>query len=131
MVNKVILVGNLGQDPEIRYTQNGTAVANFSMATTFKYKDNEETEWHKVVVWGRLAEICGEYLQKGSKVYVEGRIKTRKWEDRDGNERKTQEIVANEVKFLSPSGSGKGYQSDEEQYGDGYEPPPPDDDVPF
>lgn len=136
MVNKVILIGNLGADPEVRYSQNGTAVANFRVATTETWKKEGEkeelTEWHRVVTFGRLAEICGEYLSKGSKVYIEGRIQTRKWEDRDGNPRYTTEIVAREMKMLSPRGAGDEGQS---AYGD-EEPPLPDvpkmeDDVPF
>ncbi|WP_025323431.1 single-stranded DNA-binding protein [Deferrisoma camini] len=103
-VNKVILIGNLGRDPEIRYTQSGSAVANFSLATTERRKQGEEwvdhTEWHNIVVFGRRAELCGEYLQKGSQVYVEGRIQTRKWEDREGNTRYTTEIVGLDVQFL-------------------------------
>ena len=136
MVNKVILIGNLGADPEVRYAQNGTAVANFRIATTETWKKEggkeEQTEWHRIVTFGRLAEICGEYLSKGSKVYIEGRIQTRKWEDRDGNPRYTTEIVAREMKMLSPRGAG-----DEGQGGNRAEEPPlPDvppmeDDVPF
>src|SRR5210317_1652265 len=137
MVNKVILIGNLGADPEVRYAQNGTAVANFRIATTETWKKEgekeEQTEWHRVVTFGRLAEICGEYLSKGSKVYIEGRIQTRKWEDRDGNPRYTTEIVAREMKMLSPRGTG------DQGQGGGYqeeEPPLPEpssmgDDVPF
>ena len=115
-VNKAILLGNLGKDPEVRYTQSGSAVANFSLATTRAYKQGEEwkeeTEWHNIVVFGRTAERCSEYLQKGSQVYLEGRIQTRKWEDRDGNTRYTTEIVASDVQFLSRSkgqGEGGGY----------------------
>jgi single-strand DNA-binding protein len=137
MVNKVILIGNLGADPEIRYTQSGAAVANLRLATTENWKNKEGereelTEWHRVVSFGRLAEICGEYLNKGSKIYIEGRIQTRKWEDRDGNPRYTTEIVAREMKMLSPKGAGQQGKSDY-----GYEDPPvPDeppmeDDVPF
>ena len=105
MLNKVILIGNLGADPEVRYTQSGTAVANFSLATTEKWKGQdgqmqEQTEWHKIVAFSRLGEICGEYLSKGSKVYIEGRIQTRSWEDKDGNKRYTTEIVAREMKML-------------------------------
>jgi len=136
MVNKVILIGNLGADPEVRYTQNGTAVANFRMATTETWKKEGEkeelTEWHRVVTFGRLAEICGEYLSKGSKVYIEGRIQTRKWEDRDGNPRYTTEIVAREMKMLSPRGAEEGQSG---RYGDEEPPlpdvPPMEDDVPF
>jgi single-strand DNA-binding protein len=104
-VNKAILLGNLGKDPEVRYTQSGAAVTNFSVATTRAFKSGEdwkeETEWHNIVVFGRTAERCSEYLQKGSQVYIEGRIQTRKWEDRDGNTRYTTEIVAFDVQFLS------------------------------
>jgi single-strand DNA-binding protein len=136
MVNKVILIGNLGADPEVRYTQSGTAVANFRIATTETWKKDgekeEQTEWHRIVTFARLAEICGEYLSKGSKVYIEGRIQTRKWEDRDGNPRYTTEIVAREMKMLSPRGAGEGEQAGGFQE----EPPLPDvppmgDDVPF
>ncbi|MCH7823956.1 MAG: single-stranded DNA-binding protein [Acidobacteria bacterium] len=107
-VNKVILIGNLGKDPEIRYTQNGTAVVNFSLATTDSWtKDgetNERTEWHNIVAWARLAEICNQYLQKGKQVYIEGRIQTRKWEDRDGNTRYTTEVVAQNMQMLGGRG---------------------------
>ncbi|MFZ5758934.1 MAG: single-stranded DNA-binding protein [Thermodesulfobacteriota bacterium] len=135
MINKAILIGNLGSDPEIRYTQSGTAVANFSVATTEKWKGQdgqvqEQTEWHRIVAFARLAEICGEYLSKGSKVYIEGRIQTRSWDDKDGNKRYTTEIVAREMKMLSAKG---GAGSSGSQYGD--EPPPPEprpgDEVPF
>ncbi|SVA74797.1 uncharacterized protein METZ01_LOCUS127651 [marine metagenome] len=109
-VNKVILIGNLGQDPEVSHLQDGTAVANFSLATTDSWsKDgetNERTEWHKIVAWRRLAEICGEYLHKGRQVYIEGRIQTRKWEDRDGNTRYTTEIVAQNMQMLGSRGDG-------------------------
>jgi single-strand DNA-binding protein len=110
MINKAILIGNLGADPEIRYTQSGTQVATFSLATTERRKGQdgqmlENTEWHRVVAWGKLAEICGEYLNKGSKVYIEGKIQTRKWQDQSGNDRYTTEIVAREMKMLSPRGS--------------------------
>jgi len=113
MINKVILIGNLGKDPEVRYSQSGSAVANFNIATTESRKKadgsrEELTEWHRIVAFGRLAEICGEYLAKGSKVYIEGRIQTRKWDDKDGNTRYTTEIVANEMKMLTPKGSGGG-----------------------
>ena len=107
MINKVILIGNLGADPELRHTQAGAAVASFNMATTERYKNKEgdqveNTEWHRIVAWSRLAEICGEYLSKGSRVYIEGKLQTRKWEDQDGNDRYTTEIVAREMKMLSP-----------------------------
>ena len=103
-VNKAILIGNLGRDPEMRYTQNGTAVANFTLATTDSWtgKDGnkeERTEWHNIVAWARLAEICSQYLTKGRHVYIEGRIQTRKWEDRDGNTRYTTEVVAQNMQI--------------------------------
>ena len=134
-VNKAIIVGNLGRDPEIRYTQNNTPVATFSIATTDQWSDRngekqERTEWHRIVAWGRLAEICSQYLQKGKQVYVEGRLQTREWEDKDGNKRYTTEIVAKEMKMLSPKGGGAAGGN---QYAD--EPPPAEprmgDDVPF
>lgn len=98
-INKVILVGNLGRDPEVRYTQDGRAICNFTMATTETWKDKqsgerrEKTEWHRVVVFGKLAEICGEYLSKGRQVYVEGKLQTRKWQDKEGVDRYTTEVV--------------------------------------
>lgn len=107
-VNKAIIVGRLGQDPEIRYFQDGSAVANFSVATSEEWRDKEtgekreRTEWHRIVAFRRLAEICGQYLSKGRQVYVEGRIQTREWDDRDGNKRYTTEIVANTMQMLGP-----------------------------
>lgn len=112
-VNKVILIGSLGQDPEVRYMPQGGAVANLSVATNERYKDKntgeakEVTEWHRVVSYQRLAEIAGEYLRKGSKVYVEGKLKTRKWQDKDGVERYTTEIIANEMQMLDGRGDGQ------------------------
>jgi single-strand DNA-binding protein len=108
-VNKVILVGNLGADPQIRYTPQGTAVVNFSLATTerFTNKNGEKesrTEWHRIVAWGRLAEICNEYLKKGKQIYVEGRIQTRQWDDKDGNKKFTTEIIANNMVMLGRAG---------------------------
>ena len=113
MVNKAILIGNLGRDPEMRYTSTGTPVCNFSVATNEVYQDRsgqrqKRTEWHNIVVWSKLAEICNQYLTKGKQVYIEGRIQTREWDDRDGNRRRTTEIVANEMKMLSGSGEGTG-----------------------
>lgn len=111
-VNKVIIVGNLGNDPETRYTPSGSAITNISIATSESWKDKqtgqaqERTEWHKVVFFNRLAEIAGEYLRKGSKVYVEGSLRTRKWQDQAGVERYTTEIVANEMQMLDSKGSG-------------------------
>ena len=103
-MNKVFLVGHLGRDPEVRYIANGTAVANFSLATSEKYGGETKTEWHKVVVWGKLAEICGEYMHKGMLVAVDGRIQTNSWEDNEGNKRETKEIVASQVKMLGGKG---------------------------
>ncbi|MEW5724143.1 MAG: single-stranded DNA-binding protein [Thermodesulfobacteriota bacterium] len=107
-INKAILIGNLGRDPEIRYTPAGLAVANFTIATTEKVgQDREErTEWHRIVAFGRLAEICGEYLAKGKQVYIEGRIQTKEWQDRDGNKRSTTEIVAQTMQMLGRVGEG-------------------------
>lgn len=111
-LNKVMLIGNLGADPEIRYTGSGSAVANVSLATAESWRDRESgeqqerTEWHRVVFFSRLAEIVSEYLRKGSQIYVEGRIQTRKWQDRDGNDRYTTEIVANEMQMLGSRGGG-------------------------
>lgn len=111
-LNKAMIIGNLGSDPELRYTQSGQPVANFNIATNERWTDKsgaqqERTEWHKVVVWGKQAENCDKYLSKGRQVFVEGRIQTRDWEDRDGNKRYTTEIVAQTVQFLS-GGSGGG-----------------------
>jgi len=116
MVNKAILIGNLGRDPEMRYTSNGTPVCNFSIATNEVYQDRsgqrqKRTEWHNIVVWSKLAEICNQYLTKGKQIYIEGRIQTREWDDRDGNKRRTTEIVANEMKMLSGPGDGFGDSS--------------------
>jgi len=109
-VNKVILVGNLGQDPEVRYTKAGQAVASFSLATSEKWtgKDGnkeEKTEWHRIVAWGKLGEICGEYLYKGKQVYIEGRLQTREWDDKDGNKKQTTEIVASNMTMLGQAGN--------------------------
>jgi len=112
-VNKVILVGNVGRDPELRYTQGGQPVASFSIATNERFKDKDgnwkdRTEWHRIVAWARLAEVCGEYLRKGSPVYVEGRIQTRDWEDKEGNKRQTTEIVIQTMQMLGRRGEGGG-----------------------
>jgi single-strand DNA-binding protein len=127
-VNKVILIGNLGQEPELRYTGSGTAVCNMRLATNESYTNKEgeevqQTEWHNVVAWGRLGEVCNEYLDKGSQVYFEGSLQTRSWEDRDGNTRYTTEVKAREMMFLdsnrqgAPAGDGfnqdQGYQDDD------------------
>jgi single-strand DNA-binding protein len=124
-VNKAILIGNLGSDPELRHTPNGTPVANFNIATTEQWTSKtgergERTEWHRIVCWSRLAEICNEYLTKGKQVYIEGRIQTRQWEDRDGNKRYTTEIIAQTMQMLgrpgdrpqAPSGDGPTYESE-------------------
>jgi len=122
-VNKVILVGNLGKDPEVRYSPNGGAVANITIATSESWKDKtsgekqEKTEWHRVVFFGRLAEIAGEYLKKGSQVYIEGRLQTRKWQDKEGKDRYTTEIVAGEMQMLG-SREGRGTPSEFDQSGD-------------
>ena len=112
-INKVILIGNLGADPEVRYMPQGGAVANMTIATSESWTDKatnerkEQTEWHRIVIYQRLAEIAGEYLRKGSKVYIEGKLKTRKWTDKDGVERYTTEIVANELQMLDGRGEGQ------------------------
>ena len=116
-VNKAILIGNLGADPEIRYTSGGQGVANFRIATNRVYNDRngqrqEQTEWHNIVAWGKLAEICERYLKKGSSVYIEGRIQTRSWEDQSGQRRWTTEIVAQQMTML---GSGAGARGDFER----------------
>ena len=113
-VNKVILIGNLGKDPEVRYMPSGSAVTNVTIATSESWKDKqsgeqqERTEWHNVVFFNRLAEIAGEYLKKGSKVYVEGSLRTRKWQDKEGKDRYTTEIVAAEMQMLDSKGGGGG-----------------------
>ena len=114
-INKVILIGNLGKDPEVRYMPNGGAVANLTLATSENWKDKtsgetqERTEWHRVVMFGRLGEIAGEYLKKGSKVYIEGKLQTRKWQGQDGQDRYTTEIVANEMQMLDSRGGTSDY----------------------
>jgi single-strand DNA-binding protein len=110
-VNKVILVGNLGRDPEMRYLPSGDAVANLAIATTEKYKDKsgemqEATEWHRVAFFGKTAEVCGQYLKKGSQIYVEGSLRTRKWQDKDGNDRYTTEIRGDRMQMLGGRSSG-------------------------
>lgn len=105
-VNKVIILGRLGQDPELKFLPNGTAVCNFSLATSETWTDKsgtkqEKTEWHKTIVWGKLAELCNEYLKKGSQAYIEGKLQTRSWDDKDGTKRYSTEIIANTVQFIS------------------------------
>ena len=141
-VNKVIVVGNLGRDPELRYTASGQPVASFTVATNERWNDREgkpqeRTEWHRIVVWGKQAENCANYLQKGRSVYVEGRLQTREWEDKEGQKRQTTEIVAQTVQFLgSRDGGGSGPRGSGGA-GPGREPgptdaPPADDkDIPF
>ncbi len=141
-VNKVILVGNLGADPELRYTANGRPVASFRIATTDQWtsKDGEKverTEWHRIVAWARLGEICGEYLRKGSPVYIEGKLQTRAWEDRDGNKRYTTEIVAQTMQMLGSPGRGGApmkegtARTQEERYPEEEPISIPEDDIPF
>ena len=128
-VNKVIIIGNLGRDPEVRYTPSGAAVCNVSVATTRNWKNREsgekqeETEWHRVVFYDRLAEIAGEYLKKGRPVYVEGRLKTRKWQDKEGKDNYTTEIIADQMQLLgSREGMGSGGGED---HGEGRSAPAP------
>jgi single-strand DNA-binding protein len=145
-VNKVILIGNLGKDPELRYTPGGAAVVNFPIATNERWKDKEgnqqeRTEWHNIVLWGRLAEIANDYLKKGSSVYIEGRLQTRNWEDRDGNKRYTTEIVGNQMQMLGRGEAGGGGRVAETKAGEDFGPGPGvdeekgggqvDDDLPF
>ena len=140
-VNKVILIGNLGRDPEVRYSPNGGAIANITLATSEAWKDKntgeqvEKTEWHRVVFFRRLAEIAGEYLKKGSKVYIEGKLQTRKWQDKDGNDRYTTEIVANEMQMLDSRGGSASYNQDEAPMASSQQESMPagdfDDDIPF
>ena len=135
-VNKVILVGNLGKDPEVRYTPSGVAVANFSIATTeqWKGKDGEKqerTEWHRIVAWQRLGEVCGEYLHKGSQVYIEGKLQTKAWEDRDGNKRYTTEVIANTMQMLGIAGRDIRAEGKEEHPSAEEPVSVPEDDIPF
>jgi len=149
-VNKVILVGNLGKDPETRYMPSGSAVTNLTLATSESWKDKqtgeaqERTEWHKIAMFGRLAEIAAEYLRKGSQVYIEGKLRTRKWQDKEGKDRYTTEIVADEMQMLGSKGGGAGASAPPVASGGGQQRPaavndsvdsgPPgdfDDDIPF
>ena len=120
MVNKAILIGRLGKDPEVRYTPDGLMVTNFNLATDEQWKDKsgqkvQKTEWHRIVTFGKLAEICGNYLTKGKMIYVEGRIQTRSWEDKEGAKRYTTEIVASDMRMLDSKGQGKGLESPAEE----------------
>lgn len=142
-VNKVILVGNLGKDPEVRFTNTGSAVANFSIATSEVWNDRdgkrqERTEWHNIVVWGKQAEHCGQYLAKGRQVYVEGSIRTRSYDDKSGNKRYVTEVVAQRVQFLGGGGGTRlaqqadgGHADDTGMGGTPAGQPPGDDDIPF
>ncbi len=162
-LNKVLLLGHLGRDPEMRYTSSGKAMATFSLATSEQWKDKdgndqERTEWHRIVAWGRLGEVCGEYLSKGKQVFIEGRIQSRDWEDQDGNKRTTVEIIASDMIMLGGTGAASRPARDDSSQGRGgedfdrerrsrrppdrkgesrrtsgekYEPPPPEDDIPF
>ena len=140
-VNKVILLGHLGADPEVRYTQGGTAVANLRIATNESYNDKtsgeriEKTEWHRVVAWGKLAEIVGQYLTKGRQVYIEGQLQTRQWQDKEGNTRYSTEVRASDLVMLG-SGRGEGRSTEggpteEPQFAQVGGDAPPDDDLPF
>ncbi|WP_417534157.1 single-stranded DNA-binding protein [Marinobacterium stanieri] len=138
-INKVILVGNLGGDPEVRYMPSGNAVTNITIATSDTWKDKqtgqqqERTEWHRVVFFNRLAEIAGEYLKKGAKVYIEGALRTRKWQGQDGQDRYTTEIVASEMQMLDSQGGGNAADQRAQQQMAAYQPPGADfdDDVPM
>jgi single-strand DNA-binding protein len=150
-INKVILIGNLGADPEVRYMPSGGAAATLNLATSESWKDKQtgeqqdRTEWHRVVLFNRLAEIAGEYLKKGSKVYIEGSLRTRKWQDKNGQERFTTEIVGNDIQMLGDSVKDSGHDTkhvnakqassvDYQRAKDGYTAPPApdfDDDIPF
>ncbi len=140
-LNKVMLIGRLGQDPELKYTPAGTAVVQLSVATNTSYKDQEgkmidQTEWHRVVVWRKAAEVMGQYAKKGSLVYVEGRLGTRSWEDKDGNKRYTTEVTANQIQFVgskSSSGGEQASQSAPPQPEQDFQEPSSDeaDDLPF
>jgi len=131
-LNKVLLIANLGKDPELRYTASGTAVASFSLATSEKIKNKggeweERTEWHNVILWGRLAEIAGEYLSKGKTVYIEGRLQTRKWQDKDGKDRYTTEIVGEKMQMLSRKDGSNHEEAGQTHEGPGF----PEGDEPF
>jgi single-strand DNA-binding protein len=152
-LNKVLLLGNIGRDPEVRYTASGKAVATFTLATSQRWRDQdgndqERTEWHRIVAWGRLGEICGEYLSKGKQIFIEGRIQSREWEDQDGNKRTTVEVIANDMIMLGgggyssrdvdettsrPSSRQPRSQAESPKRSDDSRsyPPPPEDDIPF
>jgi len=149
VLNKVFIIGNLGKDPEVRFTSNGKAVAKFSVATSERWTDQdgnkqERTEWHNVVVWGKQAETCGQYLSKGRQVFIEGSVRSRSYDDKDGNKKYITEIVARDVRFLGGKGDGGGRGGDHVQSAprgedtgggprgeDAGGSPPDDDDIPF
>lgn len=138
-LNKVMLMGNLGKDPEVRYTTSGQAVASFSLATSERYKSKsgdweEKTEWHNIVLWGKQAETAKDYLAKGRTVFIEGRLQTRKWQDKEGKDRYTTEIVGDRMQFVGPKGDGGGSRNSASS--GGYDEPAgnyenPEDDIPF
>ena len=137
-VNKVILIGRLGRDPEVRYTSDGTAVANFTIATSDEWKDKqtgekrERTEWHRIIAWRRLGEICGEYLSKGRQVYIEGSLQTREWEDQEGNKRRTTEVVASNMQMLGSREQTDSFSSEARSTDQGSTAKEPqEDDIPF
>ena len=136
-INKVILVGNLGQDPETRFTQDSKAITNCSIATSESWKDKqtgqqqERTEWHRIVFFNRLGEIAGEYLKKGSKVYIEGSLRTRKWQNKEGQDQYTTEIVANEMQMLDSRGESNAPQQNRQQQAPDQSNDDWDDDIPF
>ncbi len=151
-LNKVMLLGHIGRDPEVRYTSSGRAVATFTLATSQRWKDQdgteqERTEWHRIVAWGKLGEICSEYLSKGKQIFLEGRIQSREWEDQDGNRRTTYEIVANDIIMVGSSGAQQNRSQEAPKKPtqipqgkstpplsrgeDRFPPPPSDDDIPF
>jgi len=138
MVNKAILIGRLGRDPEVRVTPEGTMVTSFTLATDEQWKDKngekvQRTEWHRIVTWGKLADICGQYLVKGKLVYIEGRIQTRSWEDKEGMKRSTTEIIASDMKMLDSRGQSKadGPAYEANAANQANDPNGPIDDVPF
>ncbi|MDD2851631.1 MAG: single-stranded DNA-binding protein [Desulfuromonadaceae bacterium] len=138
-LNKVMLIGNLGKDPEVRFTSSGQAVASFSLATSEKFKGKngeweERTEWHNITLWGKLAEIAGEYLTKGKTIFLEGRLQTRKWQDKSGNDRYTTDVVGDKMQMLSPKGERSGSDASASSRSSSphiEEPPFQDDDIPF
>jgi single-strand DNA-binding protein len=138
MVNKVLLIGRLGADPEVRYTPDGTMVTTFRLATDLQWKDKngekvQKTEWHRIVTYRKLAEICSSYLSKGKLIFIEGRIQSRSWEDKDGNKRTTTEIIAVNMQMLDSRGPAKSQDLIEEDHAPSYSgtEPTPEDDVPF